>query len=201
MNARRWAPVVMAWTALVALPTLAAAQLSGSDLSSVSLPVAIGQKVSVTTTDGKIVKGQVLRLSPTTLDIGKGEVLTTSLAMADVQRVQATDSVKNGIIKGAVSLGLAGFLVGSFADASNAVGDVFGSFFVVLLGGEPPPVKNTHHNLTGAVAGIAVGGLLGYALDAGKERTIFERGTLGMSVAVRPIVSAEGKGVGVQVRW
>jgi hypothetical protein len=196
----------MALTAMVGLPTLAAAQLSsrdlsGTDVSSAHLSIAVGQKVSVTTADGRKIKGRVLSLSPTTLDIGKGEVPTTRLAIEDVQRVQATDSVTNGVIKGALGLGLAGFLVGSFADASNAVGEVFGKSILVLLGAEPEPIRNTHHHLTGAVAGVAVGALLGYALDAGNEKTIFQRGTLGMKVAVRPIVTAEGKGVGVHVRW
>ena len=206
MNAKRWAPVVMALTAIVALPTLAAAQLSGRDLSdrdlsSAHLSIAVGQKVSVTTADGRKIKGKVLSLSPTTLDIGKGGELATSVAIEDVQRVQATDSVTNGVIKGALSLGLAGFLVGSFADAGNAAGQVFGGAFILLLGGEPQPVKQTNHHLTGAVAGVALGALLGYALDAGNEKTIFQRGTLGMKVAVRPIFTAEGKGVGVQVSW
>ena len=201
MRANRGFIVMLSLAVTMALPTLAAAQSPGVEAPGVFLPIAVGQKVSVTTADGKIVKGQVLKLSPTTLDIGKGEVLTSSLETADVRRVQVTDSVKNGVIKGALGLGLAGLLVGSFVDAGNAAGEIYGSFFVVLLGGEPEPVRPTHHYLTGAVAGVAIGALVGYALDAGNEMTIFERGKGGTSVAVRPIVSNAGKGVGVQVRW
>lgn len=182
-------------------PSLAAAQLSTRDGSSSSLQVAVGQKVSVTTADGRIIKGQVLKLSPAALEIREGTELTTTLAFADVQRVQASDSVTNGVIKGALGLGLAGFVVGLFADAGNVGRGFFGGSIVVLLGGEPEPIKEPHHYLTGAVAGVAVGALLGYAIDAGKEKTIYERSTVGMSVAVRPIVSNVGKGVGVSVRW
>ena len=201
MSTNRWTRGVVAVAVMVTWPSLAAAQLSSPPSSSPDVSIAVGQKVSVTTTDGRMIKGRVLRLSPTTLDIGEGEVVARSLAMADVRRVQVGDSVKNGVIVGGLSFGLVGLLAGSMADAGNAVGGVFGNGFVVLLGGEPQPVPQTHNYLTGAVVGVAVGALLGYAMDAGKEKTIYERATPGKSVAVRPIVSAAGKGVGVSVRW
>jgi hypothetical protein len=181
-------------------PVPAAAQLSRRDLSTGTVSIAVGQKVTVTTEDGRRTNGKVLAVTPTALDISVGGE-TRSLAIADITRVQQSDSTKNGVIKGALSLGLAGFLVGSFVDAGNAAGEAVGSFFVILLGGEPPPIHHTSNYLTGAVVGVAAGGLLGYALDAGHEKTIFERETTGMSVAVRPIVSNAGKGVGINIRW
>jgi hypothetical protein len=157
----------------------------------VNLPVAVGDKVSVTTTDGRKIKGQVLRLSPTTLDIGKGDGPTTSLAIADVQRVKATDSVNNGMIIGALSFGAVGATWGLLGDTGN-------DFLSGVITGKS---SDTNYTLIGTVAGVTLGAFVGYALDAGKEKTIYERGTVGMSVAVRPIVSAAGKGVGVSVRW
>ena len=154
----------------------------------------------MTTADGRKVKGKVLSLSPTTMDIGGSGVPIASFAIADVRRVQVADSVTNGVVTGALSLGLTGLLAGALADAGNAATDVVGGFVLVLLGAEPPPVKQTNHYVTGAVVGVAVGALLGYAIDAGKEKTLYEREAT-MSVAVRPIVSAAGKGVGVSVRW
>ena len=201
MRANRGFIVLMSLAVMLALPLRAAAQLSNAEAPIVSLPVVVGQKVSVTTANGKTIKGQVLSLSPTTLDLGKGEVVTTSLAIEDVRRLQSPDSVKNGIIKGAIGMGLAGLLVGSISDGMQATGEVFGSFFLALLGGEPEPIPPTHHYLTGAIAGVAIGALVGYAMDAGNEKIIFERGKNGTSVGVRPIVSNAGKGVGVQVRW
>ena len=201
MGAYRRFIVVMSLAVVMVRPSPAAAQLSSRDLSSSSLQIPVGQKVTVTTADGRIVKGQVLELSPATLNMGQGGERTTSLAIADVRRVQATDSVTDGAIKGALSLGLIGLLAGAWADAGNAVEGLFGGSLVLLLGGEPEPIKEPKHYLTGALVGVGVGALLGYAMDAGKEKTVYERGTLGVSVAVSPIVSAAGNGVGVQVRW
>jgi hypothetical protein len=201
MRSTRSFIVVMSLAVVMMRPSPAAAQLSSRESSTVGPPIAVGQKVSITTIDGRKTKGKVMGVSATTLDLGKGEVVTTSVAMTDVQRIQVADSVTNGVVTGALTVGLAGLLAGSFADAGNTVGQVFGGAFTLLLGGEPEPVRQTNHYLTGAVAGVAVGALLGYVLDADREKTIYERQTQGTSVHVRPIVSAAGKGVGVSVRW
>lgn len=201
MRSTRSFIVVMSLAVVMVRPSPAAAQLSSRESSIDAPPIAVGQKVSITTSDGRKTKGQVMGVSATTLDLGEGGVITTSVAMTDVQRVQAADSVTNGVVTGALTVGLVGLLAGSVADAGNAAGQVFGSAFVILLGGEPEPVRQTNHYLTGAVAGVALGALLGYALDAGREKTLYERQTPGTSVHVRPIVSAAGKGVGVSVRW
>ena len=196
MRAHRGFIVVMALVVVMARPSLAAAQLSNRGLG-----IAPGQKVLITTGDGRTTKGQVISLSPATVEIGEAGVTSTSLAVADVQRVQETDSVTNGVIKGALTLGLAGLIVGGLSDASSALTNGFGNSLVLLLGGQPEPIKQSNHALTGAIAGVAVGSLLGYALDSAKMKTLYEREDGGLAVAVRPIVSAAGKGVGVSVRW
>jgi hypothetical protein len=193
--------VVVSLAAVMMRPSVAAAQLSTRELPlAVEQKVAVGQKVTVITQDGGKANGKVLSLTPTTMEISDGGRIHR-FEIAEVTRVQENDSTKNGIIKGAFWMGLGGFLVGSLADAANAAGDLFGSTFVLLLGGTPPPINETNHAITGAIAGLAAGALFGYAIDAGKERTLYEREAAGLSVAVRPIVSIAGKGIGVQVRW
>ena len=88
----------------------------------------------------------------------------------------------------------------TWADAANATSEVLAGTFLLFFGVTPEPIKETNHGITGALIGIGAGALLSYAIDAGKERTLYERET-GMSFVVRPIVSNAGKGVGVQVRW
>jgi hypothetical protein len=193
--------VVMSLAAVLMRPSVAAAQLSTRELPlAVEQKVAVGQKVTVITGDGRKTNGKVLSLTPTTMEISDGGGIHR-FEIADVTRIQESDSTTNGIIKGAFWTGLTGFLVGTLADAASAAGDVFGGTFVLLLGGTPEPIKETNHGITGALIGIGAGALFGYAIDAGKERTLYEREGAGMSVAVRPIVSAAGKGVGLRIRW
>ena len=183
--------IVATLLSVVMMPSPAAAQLSSPAAPSELLPVALGQKVSVTTADGRTIRGHVLGLSPTSLDIGEGGVLTTSLATADVRRVQVADSVANGVRTGAITLGLVGALWGLLGDATT---DLVSGVFT----GKP---AGTNYTLLGTFVGASAGALLGFALDAGKEGTIYQRDSPGTSVAVRPIVSDAGKGLGVQVRW
>ena len=183
--------IVATSLSVVMMPSLAAAQPSSAGTPSGLLPVAVGQKVSVTTADGKTIRGHVFGISPTTLDIGQGGVVTTSLATADVRRVQVPDSVANGVWTGALTLGLAGAVWGLLGDATS---DLASGIFTGKSAG-------TNYTLIGTLAGASVGALLGYALDSSKVATIYQRDTAGTSVAVRPIVSDAGKGVGVSVRW
>lgn len=191
VGAYRGFVVVMLLAMVMMRPSPAAAQLPSAGAPGGNIPIAIGQRVTVTTADGRKVKGQVLGLSPTTLDIGKGDVLSTSLGITDVLRVQVADSVTNGVIIGALSLGLVGAAYGLFGDATTDLVSIIGT----------GKSAGTDYTLIGTLAGAGLGALVGYALDAGKEKTVYERGTVGMSVAVRPIVSNAGKGVGVSVRW
>ena len=53
--------------ALMALPSLAAAQASKADL-----PIRVGQNVSITTSDGQVVKGTVELVTPAALELAEG---------------------------------------------------------------------------------------------------------------------------------
>ena len=178
--------VVMSLAAVMIQPSVAAAQSSTAEL-----PIAVGKKITVTTGDGRKTNGKVLSLTPTTVEIGEGEKVKASIALSDVQRVQASDPVNNGVITGALTLGLVGALWGALGDG---VSDLASGIFTGKSAG-------TNYTLIGSLAGVGLGAVLGYALDAGKEKTIYDRKSLGMSVQVRPIVSAAGKGLGVSVRW
>jgi len=160
----------------------------------VELPIAIGQKVRVTSADGKVTTGTIQALTPVSFEIGEGTA-RASLAMADVRRIQVPDSVTNGVVIGALSLGLVGAIWGATGDAlGDAVVDVANLI-------APAKGDDSNHALTFAVGGAAAGALLGYALDSAKMKTIYRREHGGVSVGVRPIVSAVGKGAGVSVRW
>ncbi len=196
MKANRFAASITLTTLMMVIPATAGAQLSTA-----AMPAVVGQTVWLTSSDGRITKGKVLQQTAESIEVGGDGGATTQLGIADVRRVQSPDSVTNGVVKGALSLGLAGLLIGTIADAGDAVGQVFGSSLVILLGGQVEPIRPSNHYVTGALVGVAAGALLGYALDSGKVKTLYEREDGGLSVAVRPMLSETGNGVGVRVRW
>ena len=196
MGANRGFRVLAAGVVMTTMPALAAAQLSARDL-----PVAVGQQVWVTAADGRVTKGKVLRLTPATIEIGEGETATANLAFEDVRRIRVPDSVTNGVVTGAISVGLAGLLVGAYADAASVGADILGQSLGVLFGVEPEPVKQTNHFATGTVVGAVLGAALGYAIDSGKAKTVYQRDDTGMTVALRPILSNAGRGLGLRVTW
>lgn len=196
MSMNRGFTVLMAWAMMTALPAEVAAQpaLPG-------LPVAVGQKVWITSADGRVTKGKVLTLTPATIELGKSDAPTANFEVADVRRIQVADSVRNGVVIGAISLGVAGLLAGSIVDAGDTAGDAFGFLIESLLGLPPQPVRSSHNYRTGALLGVVFGAALGYAIDDAKLKTVYQREDGGMSVSLRPLVAAAGKGVGVRVSW
>jgi len=193
MKAYRGFIVVIA-LAVMMWPATAAAQASIG-----WLPIDVGQKVTITTANGDTVSGRVVTLTPATVEIRDGNTIR-NLAVADVMRVQETDSVADGVFKGALLGGLGGLLLGGMADAADAAGQVAGGGIGLLFGVEPKPIKSAGHAGSGAITGIIAGALFGAMIDAGKEKTVFER-EAHMSVAVHPIVSNAGSGLGLSVRW
>lgn len=182
MTVHRRFVVLVSCALLILLPAAAIAQSQGE------LPVSIGQKVRIDLHDGRTVSGKVSGLSPREILMQSGDESTrTPIALADIRRVQERDSVGNGAGTGALILGLLGALVG-----------IAGDSFSDSLGGKS---SNGSGFLAGVGIGLASGAAIGAGLDALSEKTIYERRETPMVVAVRPIVSAAGKGVGVQVRW
>ena len=190
MSGNRRFIVLVAWTVMAALPGLAAAQAPRF-----GLPLRVGQNVRITTVDGATTQGNVIRLTPASVEIGDGGVTRSSLAVADVRQIQIPDPVKNGVVIGAVSLGLVGGLAGAYG---AAVGDVYDSAFYST---EPDEGTGAGGFLIGAAVGAIVGGLLGGAIDGARVRTIYTRPAGGITLGLRPIVSAAGKGVALRVVW
>jgi hypothetical protein len=188
MSAFRRFVLVVSSAAMLGLPALSAAQTRGT-----ALPLAVGQKVSITTADGGVTKGTVGRVTPASivLTTAGGEV---SLAAADITKIKVSDSVWDGAAKGAVSLGVLPTLVAAF---SCQHGGFIGPCRDGSLGNE----RSIKPILAVAVGTFGLGALIGAGLDAVKTKTIYDRKTARPSVALRPIVSAAGKGLGVQVRW
>lgn len=169
-----------------------------------SLPLDVGQTVRVTSTDGKVTKGKITLLTPFSIILespGKPSKDPASLAVADVRKIQLPDSVADGVAKGVLVGGLAGWLSGTVFDAGAAIGDAFGTGLGLLFGGKVEPISRSSAAKTGTLLGVFFGGAVGYAIDDGKMKTIYERGDDGLTVSVRPIASAAGKGVGVRVTW
>lgn len=163
---------------LISWPSLAASQTRGTDL-----PVAIGQKVSITTVDGKVTKGTIQTLTPASVVLADGNGVV-SLAAAEVTRITVPDSPWDGAVKSSLMSGLLGMAAGVLASSASF---------------EKP--DQTDYLLKGAGAGLVIGAVFGGVFDALRAETVYERRDGGMSVSVRPIVSAAGKGVGVRVRW
>jgi hypothetical protein len=139
-----------------------------------------------------MINGTVEVVTPAAIEVGDGTT-RTSLATVDVSRIELEDSVKNGVVKGAIIGALVGsFLVvgGTAVDATARVYSGNGDFSTVGEGTE-----------SAFYTTVAIGALLGYVIDVGKVRTLYDREAGGLSVAVRPIVSKAGKGVGINVRW
>lgn len=185
MKAHRGFVVLMSWAVLTLLPTVASAQ------ARVEVPVAIGQKVWITVTGGKTIRGKVSRVTPSSIEVQSGDrndsgPAETSIALADILRVQESDSLKNGMGNGAIALGLLGGLLGAGADSIDSAfgGSSNGSYLMLGIG-------------AGLLSGIGIGA----GVDALRLTTIYQRPERGVSIGVRPIVSAAGKGVGVQLRW
>lgn len=185
MNRNRGFITLMSWAALTLLPAAASAQAQDA------VPLTIGQTVRITVGDGKTVRGKVLRVTPDSIAIQPGDdadsrSTTTSFALRDILRVQKSDSLKDGAGKGALALGLLGGLFGAAVDGLDSAfgGSSNGSYMLAGIG-------------IGAVSGAAIGA----GLDALRLTTIYKRPEGGTSIGVRPIVSATGKGLGVQVRW
>jgi hypothetical protein len=188
MSAKRGFVVLVLWVAVAALPELAVAQTRRFDL-----PLRVGQRVRITTDDGSKTEGTVIRLTPASVEIGDGGVTRASLAVADVRRIQTADSVKNGVVIGAVSLGLVGGLIAT-------VGAAYGELFDSASTGSPYDI-GAGPFLIGAAAGATVGGLLGQVIDGARVKTIYTRPAAGITFHAGPILSNAGRGVGVRVTW
>lgn len=154
------------------------------------LPVRIGQRVWVTTTDGTLASGTVFDASAAALTIaqdgGRDAIPLGSIARIDVADTTTVARTRWMTIGGLAGLGL-GFAVTSSWVASNG-GDGAAAFGIWGPGL--------------ATLGIAAGGLFGAELDRRRSvrRTIYDVGSPGTSISVAPLLGPRARGIVVTIR-
>lgn len=142
-----------------------------------------GEKVWVTTNDGVVRTGHVIRLSQSAISllVGGG---TTSLDFAQIARIEKSDSLVNGLRNGAVAGG-----------SAMAMLSTFGGYF-----GGGDESANVAVALTLSAIGAGVGTLVGGLIDARHEsrQPVYQAPT-GVAISVAPVVVR--RGAGFQLRW
>ena len=143
-----------------------------------------GREVWVTTNSGSLVHGEIAAISDSSLNIREQDREVT-IGLDDVRLVEGRDSVKNGLVIGGASGGLAGGVLFALFSAAACESDPCGSAGAAFM--------------LGAASGAAVGGLLGMMVDGlipGRQ-TLFG----GSTTVVTPVITATGKAVNVAIRW
>ena len=151
-------------------------------------PVASGDNLRITMTDGRTVSAVAAALNETTLQVREGST-TRSLDLKTLSRVERVipDSIGNGIGWGV----LAGFGAGA------ALGAMAGgcSSYCIVGRGETALLTG----LMGAGAGAAVGGIA----DARQHRAevVYPVTVTRRPITVVPMTSSRARGVTVLIRW
>jgi hypothetical protein len=157
-----------------------------------SMPkVKSGQTVWATGADGATIKGKVIAIAATGLELKDGD-RRTSLQLADIQRIETRDSLKNGAIIGAIPTA---FLFGLGATAASAYDCILSD-------------AGCNDGGSGAVVAVAlVGAGIGALIGAGIDRAIPGRRLLYRApgapakLTIAPVASARGAGVAMSLRW
>lgn len=144
-----------------------------------------GKTIWITTTGGEVLQGTVAADSAGAITLRAGE-LTTTIPRSDVRRIEARDSVDDGVIRGTIAgaivgAGGSGFMVYATCEVRNC------AFYTVKIG------------LVGGAMGAAVGALAGALVDAAipGRQVLFERQTL----SIAPVVTHSSQSVSLRVRW
>jgi hypothetical protein len=138
----------------------------------------------VVTTDGQEWKGRLVSFTPErlVLRMDGGE---RTIGMADLLRVDTTDSISNGVrngaIGGAVFGGLGAMALAASCDGCNGAATV-GVFFVGFY----------------TLAGAGLGALIDHAIA--DRRPIFNRAST-PRVAVGPLLTPHVRGMQFAIRW
>lgn len=153
------------------------------------IDVHVGQRVWITTDDGAEHAGRIDQLTPAAIALDRGAGATL-VPLARIRRIEATDTLGNGIAIGTAA-GFAG-LGGVAAWVTNAACDNEGGTCGLSTIG-----RLTLFGIVGAGAGAGVGALVD-ALHHGR-RTIYEH--RGVTIAGGPVVSRGVRGVSMSIRW
>ena len=159
--------------------------LAAAGVASAQMPELTGKTIWVTTMDGEVHRGKVAADAAGAITLRVGE-LTTTIPRSDVRRIEARDSVDDGVIRGAVAgaivgAGGSGFLAYATCEGGNCALDT------VKIG------------LVGGAMGAAVGAVTGALVDAAipGRRVLFERQTL----SIEPVMTRSSRAVSLRVRW
>lgn len=172
--------VILGWSAAAAF-----AQTPASSFAQLQTRLALGDSVIVTSEDGQVVKGKVLRLSESSLVLSrKGGDLT--LPAGEVRRVALSS---HAILGGAV--------IGLLAGATTGVAWAASQECRVACFSSPAGVAITG-TLSGA-AGLAVGAVIGAGVA--RPRVLFEREGQRPQAAIVPWFATGRRGLRLEVRW
>ena len=154
--------------------------------------VKAGQNVWATRMDGVTIKGKVIAIAATGLQLKEDERVT-SLPIADIYQIEERDPLKNGSVNGAGVGAIAG---GVGAWTGLAISCITSNSDRCNTSGKTIAVM-------GALAGAGIGALVGAGIDRAIEsrRLLYYRRWPAAALTIGPVVSPHGAGAGASVRW
>lgn len=187
---------VVAFSMVLGASVVAEAQTAAAGPTEVSLPaVGEGQRVWVTTVDGREVAGTLLSLTRFHVVVG-GTGADKQILLGDVRKIEVPDSlgngIRNGAIVGALILGLVGNPLGEMVCAETST-DRYDSRACLHT--------NTlaSHVLKGAIAGGVLGALIDHSI-VGRD-VIYSAKPTAPVVHVSPMLAPKRAGLGVSISW
>jgi hypothetical protein len=151
--------------------------------------VRSGQMVWVTMGDGREYQGEVAARSPAALTLRHAGGATT-IATSDIQRIEAPDTLLNGVTIG----------MGAGGAAGGVLGGIIGDLVCEQAGG----CVAIGALLVGGM-GAGMGGLVGVIVDSFREtrQPVYERGpaSSGAQLIVAPVISRDRAEVSGAIRW
>jgi hypothetical protein len=154
--------------------------------------VKAGQNVWATRMDGVTIKGKVIAIAATGLQLQDVERVT-SLPIADIYQIEERDPLKNGAVNGA---GIGAIALGLGAYTGHAISCITSNSDRCNRSGKTIAVM-------GALAGAGIGALIGAGIDRAIEsrRLLYYRSWPAATLTIAPVVSPHGAGAGASLRW
>jgi hypothetical protein len=154
--------------------------------------VKAGQNVWATRTDGVTIKGKVIAIAATGLQLQDVDRVT-SLPIGDIYQIEERDPLKNGAVNGA---GIGAIALGLGAYAGHAISCITSNSDRCNRSGKTMAVM-------GALAGAGIGALVGAGIDRAIEsrRLLYYRSWPAAALTIAPVVSPHGAGAGASLRW
>lgn len=154
-----------------------------ADFAAVEQQVQVGRTAYLTTADGQRLKGQVTSVSPSSLRLSMPGAATREFTPADVSGIRIKDSLWNGMLIGAATMGLFGtVLMEEGCVAPYAV---------------PECRKTTRAEMMAISAGF--GAAVGAGIDALRHRQVYRGAKGGRTSRLRVTPLVHPTSVAVQV--